>query len=88
MWNFLFSECSGQFSNKELKKRVCKQSDGSPGICCKDVTDIRQPNLGGQSMKKKNPETEVEAEEDCGDDEYDYCNFGVKSGGSSSCNSK
>ena len=82
MWNFLFSECSGQFSKKELKKRVCKQSDGSPGICCKDVTEIRQPNLGGQSMKKKDPATEVKAEEDYDD----YYELGTKSG--SSCNSK
>ena len=83
MWYLPFSECSDQFSKSELKKRVCKQSDGSPGICCKDVSEIRQPNLGGQKTRVKDEDTESPEFTD----EYDY-DVGVKSGGSRDCSSE
>jgi len=34
-------QCSAQFSTEqELRQRICKQSDGSRGTCCRDITEI------------------------------------------------
>jgi hypothetical protein len=32
--------CSSQFPADQLNDKVCKQNDGSAGLCCKDITTV------------------------------------------------